>query len=218
MLTTTMLKPPLLSPREQSGGVVGLKRMFWALAAAISLHLAMGVGESTSTKGSNTAPNSSLQQNLATDTPSCDVGGEVVLLNMTNSARAHAGLQPLKVDEGLQRAARVHAAQMATQSRISHQFSDEPSLRDRIAANSHLHLDREGENVAEAPTVDEAHQALMASPPHRANLLNSHYNIAGFAVFRKGNRIYVAQDFGSSIQADPVEREQQLLHHTDLAH
>jgi uncharacterized protein YkwD len=152
-----------------------------------------------------------LQQVSASEIPSCDTSAELELLSLANTARARAGLQPLEVDEGLLRAARAHAAQMASKDRISHQFSGEPTLRERISANSSFRMEREGENVAVAPSIDDAHQALMASPPHRANLLNTRYNVAGFAVFRKGNRVYVAQDFGARIQIYSVKHGQEGL-------
>ena len=112
---------------------------------------------------------------------------------------------------GLVKAARAHAAEMASRKELSHQFSGEPALTQRIWANSALHLDREGENVAIATTADDAHQALMASPPHRDNLLSPSFNIAGVGVFRKDNRIYVAQDFGDSLPSYSVKQAQELV-------
>jgi hypothetical protein len=41
----------------------------------------------------------------------------------------------------------------------------------------------------------------MHSPPHRENLLNPAYNVAGFGVVRAGSSLYVAQDFGHSLPA-----------------
>jgi uncharacterized protein YkwD len=173
--------------------------MFWALAAVIALHLAAGVtGGSELGTCLETNSNSLWHQTSASETPTCDINAELQLLNLVNIARADAGLQPLKLDEGLLRAARAHAAQMALQDKLSHQFPEEPSLEQRISANSSLVMKRTGENVAVAPTLNDAHKALMASSPHRNNLLNAHYNLAGFAIFHRGNRLYIAQDFGSS--------------------
>jgi hypothetical protein len=42
---------------------------------------------------------------------------------------------------------------------------------------------------------------LMHSPPHRENLLNPGYNVAGFGVVRAGSALYVAQDFAHSLPA-----------------
>ena len=39
----------------------------------------------------------------------------------------------------------------------------------------------------------------MRSPHHRENLLNPDYNVAGFAVVRIGNMIYVTQDFAHGL-------------------
>ena len=98
-------------------------------------------------------------------------------------------------------AARAHAAAMAGQQQLSHQFAGELSLVQRVAANCTLHLDQVGENVAYAGSVDQAQQGLMHSPPHRENLLNPAYNVAGFGVVRSGFSLYVAQDFGHSLPA-----------------
>ena len=57
-----------------------------------------------------------------------------------------------------------------------------------------------------AGNPDQAHQALMASPPHRENLLSPNFNVAGFGVFRSGHMIYVAQDFASSLPSYSVQQ------------
>jgi uncharacterized protein YkwD len=141
------------------------------------------------------------QQPSPNDSSPYDAGAERELFNLANQARAQAGAAPLQIDEGLTRAAREHAAAMARQQQLSHQFAGEPSLTQRVAVNCALHLDQTGENVAYAGSVDQAHQGLMHSPPHRENLLNPAYNVAGFGVVRTGYSLYVAQDFGHSLPA-----------------
>ena len=131
--------------------------------------------------------------------PYDDVEAERRLLDMANRERAKAGLSPLRVDEGLARAAREHGAAMAAQRKLSHQLSGEPNLAHRLAANTKTQLDQSGENVAFAGSLDQAHDSLMHSPPHRANLLNAGYNVAGFSVVRSGSLLYVTQDFGHSL-------------------
>jgi hypothetical protein len=88
---------------------------------------------------------------------------------------------------------------MVAEQQLSHQFPGEPSLTQRVAQATSLHLDRAGENVAVAETVDGIQNVLMHSPPHRENLLNPAYNIAGFSVLRSGERMYVVQDFGHQL-------------------
>lgn len=184
--------------------------MFWALIiAAGSLHMHPAVLPAQ--PAADTAPKSSWQQVSPADNSSIDTDAEQQLLEMANTERVRAGLTPLKMDIGLVRAARAHAAAMAAQEQISHQFPGEPSLTQRIIAVSNLHLDREGENVAVATTADDAHRALMASPPHRDNLLSPNFNVAGIGVYRRNNRIYVAQDFGKSLPSYSVQQAQELV-------
>jgi uncharacterized protein YkwD len=127
-----------------------------------------------------------------------DAEAERRLLELANRERAKAGLPPLQKDEGLTQAAREHGAAMAAQRKLSHQLSGEPNLVHRLAANTKTRLDQAGENVAFAGSVDQAQDSLMHSPPHRANLLNAGYNVAGFSVVRSGSLLYVTQDFGHS--------------------
>ncbi len=181
--------------------------MFWALITVISLHLAAGGAPS------HPAPDKTPANSLVSpsDSSTYDLQAERQLLEMANTERAHAGLAPLKMDDGLVHAARAHAAEMASQNQLSHQFSGEPSLPQRLAASSPLHLERAGENVAVAPNPDQAHQALMSSPPHRDNLLSPNFNVAGFGVFRSGHLLYVAQDFGSSLPSYSLRQAQELV-------
>jgi uncharacterized protein YkwD len=130
-----------------------------------------------------------------------DREAEQQLLDLANQARQQAGVAALQLDAGLTDAALAHAQRMAGAQQLSHQFSGEPSLADRLAINSNLHLDRAGENVAFAATVDRVQGVLMASPPHRENLLNAEYNVAGIGAVRVGDSLYVAQDFGHGLPA-----------------
>jgi uncharacterized protein YkwD len=161
--------------------------------------------------------------------PSFDAEAERQLLEMANRARAQAGAPPLHIDQGLTLAARAHADVMAQQQQLSHQFDGEPSLPHRLASSSALHLDRAGENVAMDLTAGQAHDHLMLSPPHRENLLDPAYDVAGIGVIRSGERLYVVQDFGHSLPAytsdqtensivEAVSRTRRAAHLPVLAH
>ena len=143
--------------------------------------------------------------------PNFDEQAEQQLLEMANQARAKAGAPPLQFDEGLIQAARAHAEAMVRQQQLSHQFDGEPSLPRRLSASSPLRLDHAGENVALDTTPDQAHRHLMLSPPHRENLLDASYNVAGFGVVRKGDRLYVVQDFGHSLPATSPEQTEDAI-------
>jgi len=185
--------------------------MFWPLITVLSLHMAGGAALPKAAAPANTAPQSSWQQVAPDSAQAYDPEAERQLLELANADRLRAGLAPLKMEDGLVRAARVHASRMAAQDQLSHQFSGEPSLTDRISATSALHLDRAGENVAFAANADQAHVALMASPPHRDNLLSPKFNVAGIGAVRKGSKLYVAQDFGDSIATVSLQKAEELV-------
>lgn len=124
------------------------------------------------------------------------------LLDLANQARAEAGLAPLQGDEGLTRAARKHSALMAAQKRLSHDFPGEPALPQRLTATTALRLGAKGENIDSAQSAAEAHRRFMNSPHHRENLLDPEYNVAGFAVVRDGNMIYVTEDFAQVLPSN----------------
>ena len=135
-----------------------------------------------------------------------DFQTEEQLLTLANQARRKAGAPPLKIDEGLSQAARIHAQAMREARRLSHQFDGEPSLPQRLAATTQLQLEQEGENVALDYDAERGHEHLMLSPPHRANLLNPAYNVVGLGVIRNGDRLYIVQDFGTALpKYSPVQ-------------
>jgi uncharacterized protein YkwD len=169
-----------------------------ALIASLAIALASG-GVTLAVPALRAAQQPGIAAADSQPSPRYDLEAERRLLELANRDRAKAGLPPLQKDEGLTQAAREHATEMAAQQKLSHQLSGEPDLEQRVAANTKIHLDRTGENVAFAGSVDQAQDNLMHSPPHRANLLNAEYNVAGFSVVRSGSLLYVTQDFGHSL-------------------
>jgi len=133
-----------------------------------------------------------------------DAQSEKELLELANHARAQAGANPFRTDEGLIRAAREHAVAMAERRELSHQFPGEPELAKRLAAKSSLYLVEEAENVASAQSAERAHDGLMHSVHHRENLLHPSYNVVGIGVVRRGDTLYVVQDFGDSYEKLPA--------------
>jgi len=134
-----------------------------------------------------------------------DARAEEQLLQLANQARAQAGVPKLAMDAGLRQAARMHADAMYRARQLSHQFDGESSLPLRLAATTSLMLDREAENVALDSSAENAAHNLMLSLPHRENLLNPAYNIAGMGVVRSGERLYIVQDFGHALPNDSVD-------------
>ena len=133
------------------------------------------------------------------------------LLQLANQDRAQFHAPPLTLDSGLSQAARIHAQAMFDQRQLSHQFTGEPSLPQRLAAATKLQLDQEGENVALDYDATGAEHHLMQSPPHRANLLNPAYNVIGLGIVRSGDRLYLVQDFGHALpNYSPAEVKDQI--------
>jgi hypothetical protein len=127
------------------------------------------------------------------------------LLDLANRERAEAQLPPLAWDTGLADAARAHALAMAAADELSHQLNHEPALLARLTAASTLRMDAEGENVALDVTVEGAHRGLMHSPPHRANILDAHFNYAGFATVWEKGQLWVVEDFAHAIRNYSLE-------------
>jgi len=164
----------------------------------------ISVGKALPTPNSNSAAGESSAE---------DSAAENELLQLANKSRALAGFPPLSMDERLREAARAHARRMITSGRLEHQFSGEPELLKRIAQVSSLRMDRAGENLANATCAPDANEILMRSPPHRANLIDRAFNIAGIAAIWSKGRLYVVQDFAREIPSYSEQQSKQLVDH-----
>ena len=144
-----------------------------------------------------------------------DSAAENELLASANKSRELAGAPPLRMDESLREAARAHARRMVDSERLDHQFSGELSLLERVAQvsalNSSLKIDRAGENFAYAPCAPDVHEALMYSPPHRENLLDRGFNVAGVAAIWSKGRLYVVQDFAHEVPSYSAQQSGKLV-------
>lgn len=140
------------------------------------------------------------------------------MLAASNAARSAHGLPPLQPDPGLARAARAHADENAARGVLDHgspdPSRDTPLERIGLAGVALLEV---GENLALIPGADVATAAVrgwLASPPHRANLLDPDFTHVGFGTAEGPGGTYVAQLFGArpltrrQASAQPVVREQ----------
>ena len=94
-------------------------------------------------------------------------------------------------------------------------LSGEPSLLERIAQVSPLKdalkIDRAGENIANATCAPGANEVLMRSAPHRRNLLDPGFNVAGVAAIWSHGRLYVVQDFAHEVPSYSAAQSGQLV-------
>ncbi len=123
---------------------------------------------------------------------------ERTLFDLVNQDRRRAGLNPLAWDDQLAEAAQRHSEQLAKHKSLSHQFSGEPALAARASAAG-ARFSSVGENVAYAPTIPRAHDGLMHSPPHRANILSPEFTAIGIAIVTRGDELYITQDFSRAL-------------------
>ena len=126
--------------------------------------------------------------------PIVDESSEVQIFNSVNHERTSRGLPALKADSSLLVLARSYASVMFSQGYFSHFTPDGKSPFDRMNAVgiSYTHA---GENLALAPSTDLAHQGLMNSAGHRANILSPDYKKVGIGVLDGGvyGKMYVQE-------------------------
>jgi uncharacterized protein YkwD len=140
-----------------------------------------------------------------------DFAAESELLVAANRSRSLAGAPPLRMDESLHQAALAHARLMLPGQQLSHQLSGEDSLLVRIAQVSPLKMDRVGENLAYANCASDANDVLMRSAPHRENLLDRGFNVAGIAAVWSKGKLYVVQDFGHELPSYSSQQSAKLV-------
>lgn len=178
--------------------------MKWLIATLVVLMTISGLSFAASPPAETATNNIEVRPqpsspNLSTAATDEDTAAEAALLDSVNRSRQQAGIAPVRMEESLQQAARLHARRMVATRQLEHQFPGEPSLLQRIADVSSLPLDRAGENIADVSCPDDAHDLLMHSPPHRENILDPHFNVAGIVAIWSHGRLYVVQDFGHAM-------------------
>ncbi len=116
---------------------------------------------------------------------SVDESAESAMLQLVNQERASAGLQHLKMDAALRTLSRTYAKDLFARGYFSHYNPEGQSPFDRME-NAGIRYSAAGENLALAPNLSLAHQGLMNSPGHRANILSEDYGRVGIGVIDGG--------------------------------
>jgi uncharacterized protein YkwD len=124
-----------------------------------------------------------------------DEQAEIKMLEYVNQERLSRGLRALEVSESARDVARSHSKDMFVQGYFSHKSLDGRSPFDRMKAGG-VAFHSAGENIALAPTLTMAHNGLMNSPGHRANILSPNYHKVGIGILVSPTRgMMVTQDF-----------------------
>jgi cysteine-rich secretory family protein len=105
-----------------------------------------------------------------------------------NRERAHVGRHSLALKSDLTYIARRHSRRMAADGTIYHNDNLGNEIPGRWYAA--------GENVGMGPDCQSIHDAFMASPGHKANILDRDYNQVGVGVaMGDDGTVYVTEDF-----------------------
>jgi uncharacterized protein YkwD len=136
-----------------------------------------------------------VQLGFTTTSVRSDFADERAMLELVNHERTARGLTPLVMNATAQVVARAYAKRMLADGVFSHVDNDGHSPFDRMKAGD-VKFRAAGENLVLAPTLPLAHQGLMNSPGHKANILSPNYRTVGIGVIDAGQYgLMVVQDF-----------------------
>ena len=143
----------------------------------------------------NTEGSVNLGFKLTAQQLSVDSASENIMLNLVNQERTSRGLNALRLDPALRTLARNYGEQMFEDGFFSHTSAIDGSSPADRANRAGIAYSVIGENLAFAPDVYVAHQGLMNSPGHRANILSPDYGHIGIGVINGGiyGRMFVQE-------------------------
>jgi uncharacterized YkwD family protein len=106
---------------------------------------------------------------------------EAKMVSLVNQERMGQGLKPLGVNSQLTSLARLKSEDMVKNNYFSHNSPTYGSPFDMMK-NAGIRYSTAGENLAGASTTESAHQNLMNSAGHRANILNASFTQIGIGI------------------------------------
>lgn len=143
---------------------------------------------------SNTGTNAGSSQNTTTSSMTTD---EKEVFDLINKQRTNNGLQALKVDDEVQRVAKIKAQDMVDNNYFAHE-SPTYGTPFNMLKSFKISYKTAGENIAANSSNSGAVTAWMNSSGHKANILSSNYNYTGIGVVSsaKYGKIYVQMFIG----------------------
>ena len=141
------------------------------------------------------ASNESVKLPFRDNHPEVRADLEAQMLELVNQERVQRGLRPLVADPEMTEVARAHARDMFARGYFAHFTPEGKSPFDRMDA-AHVQYTTAGENLALAHSLSIAHNGLMNSPGHRANILNPAFGRLGIGILDGGfYGLMVSQEF-----------------------
>lgn len=148
---------------------------------------------------SNNSSGGTTGNNISSNTVDSNLmnADEQEVFNLINKQRTNNGLTALKIDNEVQRVARIKAEDMVSNNYFSHQSPTYGSPFDMLKSFK-ISYKSAGENIAANSSNSGAVNAWMNSSGHRANILSSNYNYTGIGVVSspRYGKIYVQQFIG----------------------
>ena len=143
------------------------------------------MGENTNNNTGNTQTSSTMNSD------------EKEVFNLINQQRINNGLTALKVDEEVQRVARIKAQDMVDNNYFSHTSPIYGSPFNMLNSFK-ISYKTAGENIAGNSSNSGAVNAWMNSSGHKANILNSNFNYTGIGVVSspKYGKVFVQMFIG----------------------
>jgi hypothetical protein len=120
---------------------------------------------------------------------------EANMLQLVNEARSAVWLPNMYMEQRLVDFARSYSSEMIQYNFFGHVSPVTGDLQSRIAARGIGGWLLAGENIAKAPNVKVAFDALMNSPTHRDNILRPEFNCVGIGVVQGPDCMYISQEF-----------------------
>jgi uncharacterized protein YkwD len=111
-------------------------------------------------------------------TPVASPADEATLAGLINAQRRAEHVPKVVKQADLMRQGRKKSMAMAAGAKFAHSAS---------GGLSFAHGGAGAQNIAMAPTVQEAFQAMLDSPPHRANMMSKEYRLTGVGAARDCN-------------------------------
>ena len=133
------------------------------------------------------------------------------------SLRASHGLPPLERDPALDAVAEGHSREMARTQTFAHVLPGDGTLGDRLGKRGYAYRSA-GENIGLSADAASAHDAIVGSPAHLANLLDPRHRRLGLGETRgsspDGNEaLYLTEVFAAPVVSsnDPAADVEQVL-------
>lgn len=122
---------------------------------------------------------------------------EQEVFDLINQQRVNNGLASLKIDDEVQRVAKIKAQDMVANNYFSHNSPTYGSPFDMLKSFK-ISYKSAGENIAGNSSNQAAVTAWMNSSGHKANILNSSYNYTGIGVVSSPTyeKVYVQMFIG----------------------